>query len=156
MNRSQPFKIDLHSRRERIIGRILAREECIATAAWDRMEIKNAAHWWLLVAGDVRVPILPGDAPGTRISVDGQDFGMTLRARGAGVNVQIAEIAAKPLVSFDVERLIAKEQDEVLRNRLMQVLDLAVAQRLGQNDAFDLGSDARRDGCDADGLIGHG
>jgi hypothetical protein len=84
--------------------------------------------------------------------MDGQDFRITLRPGDAGVNVQIPEIPAKPLMSFDIERLIAKEQYEVIRKRLMQVLDLAVAQRLRQIETLNLRADARRDRCNADGL----
>jgi hypothetical protein len=72
------------------------------------------------------------------------------------VNVEVPEIAAKPFVSFDIERLIAKEQNEVIRKCLMQVFDLAVAQRLGQTDAFNFRADTRRARCNTDGLIGHG
>ena len=47
------------------------------------------------------------------------------------VNVQFAEISAEPLVGFHVHRLIAKEQNLMLRQRLMQLFDLTVAERLG-------------------------
>jgi hypothetical protein len=48
-------------------------------------------------------------------------------------------------VAFHVERLIAKEQDLMLRQRLVQLLDLVVAERLGERQAVDLGA-ARRTG----------
>src|SRR5260370_18035382 len=51
------------------------------------------------------------------------------------------------LVAFHVERLIAKEQDLMLRQRLVQLLDLAVAERLGERQAVDLGANARRGCC---------
>jgi hypothetical protein len=38
--------------------------------------------------------------------------------------VQVAKIAAERLVAFHVERLIAKEQNLMLRQRLVQLLDL--------------------------------
>jgi hypothetical protein len=34
-------------------------------------------------------------------------------------------------VGLHIQRLIAKEQNQVLRQRLMQLLDLTVAERLG-------------------------
>jgi hypothetical protein len=58
-------------------------------------------------------------------------------------------------VAFHVERLIAKEQDLMLRQRLVQLLDLAVAERLGERQAVDLGANARRDGHDIDGFVTH-
>jgi len=73
-----------------------------------------------------------------------------------GVNVQVAKIAAERLVAFLVERLIAKEQDLMLRQRLVQLLDLAVAERLGECQAVDLGANARRDRRDVDDFVAHG
>src|SRR6266566_6842322 len=71
------------------------------------------------------------------------------------VNVQVAKIAAERLVAFHVERLIAKEQDLMLRQRLVQLLDLAVAERLGERQAVDLGANARRNRRDVDGFVAH-
>jgi len=59
-------------------------------------------------------------------------------------------------MGFHVERLIAEKQHLVLRESLMQLLDLAVAERLGQRDALDIGADARRNRRDTDGSIAHG
>src|SRR6266581_1023664 len=81
---------------------------------------------------------------------------MSLRPGRAGVDMQLAEIAAEPLVGLDVHRLIAKEQNLVLRERLMQLLDLAVAERIGELDAFNQGTDARRNRRNLDGCIAHG
>ena len=66
------------------------------------------------------------------------------------MNVQLTEIPAEPLVEFHIHRLIAEEQHLMLRQRLMQLLDLAVAERLGQRDAGNLGADARRHRRDGD------
>ena len=49
----------------------------------------------------------------------------------AWMNVQnFAEISAKPLVGIDVHRLVAEENDLVLRQRLVQLIDLPVAERV--------------------------
>jgi hypothetical protein len=61
-----------------------------------------------------------------------------------GWDMQFAEIATEPLVGVHIQRLITKEQHLMLRQRLMQLLDLTVAERLRQRDAFDVGADARR------------
>src|SRR6266700_3975658 len=81
---------------------------------------------------------------------------MSCRPGRAGVDMQFAEIAAEPLVGVNVHRLIAKEQNLVLRERLMQLLDLAVAERIGECDALNHGTDARRNRRDLDGFIAHG
>jgi hypothetical protein len=51
---------------------------------------------------------------------------MSFRPRRAGVNVQFTEISAEPLVGFHIQRLIAKEQNLMLRQRLMQPSTWAV------------------------------
>ena len=76
------------------------------------------------------MPIFSGDALGIGVGMDGKDLGMSLRTGRVRVNVQLAEIAAERLVAFHVKQLIAKEQDLMLRQRLVQFLDLAVAERL--------------------------
>src|SRR5215467_14932399 len=102
------------------------------------------------------MPIFSGDALGIGVGMDGKDFGMSLRTWRVWVNVQLAETAPERLVAFHVKRLIAKEQDLMLRQRLVQLLDLAVAERLGERQAVDLGANARRDRRDVDGFVGHG
>jgi hypothetical protein len=59
-------------------------------------------------------------------------------------------------VAFHVERLIAKEQDLMLRQRLVQLLDLAVAERPGERQAVYFGANARRNRRDIDGFVAHG
>src|SRR6516164_9920082 len=91
------------------------------------------------------MPIFSGNALGIGVSMDGKD-----------VNVQLAKISAERLVAFHVKRLIAKEQDLMLRKRLMQLLDLAIAERIGERQAVDLGANAGRDRRHIDGFIAHG
>ena len=59
-------------------------------------------------------------------------------------------------MAFHVKRLIAKEQDLMLRQRLVQLFDLVVAERLGERQAVDLGANAGRHWRDVDGFIAHG
>jgi len=72
------------------------------------------------------------------------------------MDMQFAEMAAEPFVGLNVHRLIAKEQNLVLRKGLMQLFDLAVAKWIGKRDAFNQGTDARRNRRDLDGFIAHG
>ena len=68
------------------------------------------------------MPVLAVDALGLGIGMDRQDLGMSFRPGRAGVNVQFTEISAEPLVGFHIHRLIAEEQDLVLRQRLSAAL----------------------------------
>jgi hypothetical protein len=70
--------------------------------------------------------------------------------------MQFTEISAEPLVGFHIQRLIAKEQNLVLSQRLMQLLDLPVAERRRQRDAFNFGTDARCHRRNVDGFVAHG
>ena len=156
MGRGEPFEIDLHARRKRIVGCILAGKEGIAAGARHGVQVEDAAERGLLVAGDVRVPILAADALGIGIGMDRQNLGMSFRTRRIRVDVQLTEISAESLVGFHVQRLIAEEENLMLGQRLMHLLDLPVAERFRQYDALDSGANTRRDGTDADGVIGHG
>src|ERR1700757_4230072 len=81
---------------------------------------------------------------------------MTFGAGRARVNMQFTEISSESLVGFCIQRLIAEEQDLVIRQRLMQLLDLTVAERLRERGSFDIGADARRNRRDIYGFIAHG
>ena len=89
------------------------------------------------------MPVLPVDALGIGIGMDRQNLRMSFGPGRAGVNMQFTEISAEPLVGFHIQRLIAKEQNLALRQRLMQLLDLTVAEWLRKRDAFNIGADAR-------------
>src|SRR5215813_4978195 len=102
------------------------------------------------------MPIFSRDALGIGVGMDVKDFGMSLRTRRVWVNMQLAETAPERLVAFHVKRLIAKEQDLMLRQRLVQLFDLVVAERLGERQAVDLGANAGRDRRDVDGFVAHG
>jgi hypothetical protein len=156
MGRRQPFEIGLHALRQRVIGRILAGKQRVAANRRHRVEIKDARRRRLLIAGDVRMPVLAVDAPGLGVGMDRQDLGMSVRPGRAGMNVQFTEVAPEALVRVDIHRLVAKEQHLVLRQRVVQLLDLAVAEWLGEREACDLGADARRYRRDLDGFIAHG
>jgi hypothetical protein len=70
--------------------------------------------------------------------------------------MQFTEVAAETLVGFHIQRLIAEEQNLVFGQGLTHFLDLMVAERLRQRDAFDIGADARRHWRDTYGFIPHG
>src|SRR5262245_60273164 len=88
--------------------------------------------------------------------MDQQNLRMSFGPGCAGVNVQFTEISAEPLVGFHIQRLIAKERNLVLRQRLMQLLDLTVAEWLSQCDALDIGADARCNRRDTCGFVAPG
>ena len=88
--------------------------------------------------------------------MDRQNLGMSFGPGRARVNMQFTEIAPETLVRVHIHRLVAKEQHLVLRQRLMQLLDLTVAERLGEREARNLGADARCNRRDLDGFIAHG
>src|SRR5262245_2946001 len=88
--------------------------------------------------------------------MDRQNLRMSFGPGRAGVNMQFTEISAEPLVGFHIQRLIAKEQNLALRQRLMQLLDLTVAEWLRKRDAFNIGADARCNRRDTYGFVADG
>src|SRR5215469_6501233 len=102
------------------------------------------------------MPIFSGNALGIGVSMEGKALGMPLRTGRVREDVQLAKISAERLVAFHVKRLIAKEQELMLRKRLVQLLDLAIGDRFGERQAVDLGANGGRDRRDIDGFIAHG
>ena len=62
------------------------------------------------------------------------------RVRGR-MDVQLAELAPERLLPIEVEGLVAEEQHLVLDQRVVQLLELLVAQGPAEIDAGDLGAD---------------
>ena len=74
--------------------------------------------------------------------------------RRGGVDVQLAEQPAEGEVLVGRDVLVAEEDDEVLGERAVDLVQLAVRQRLGEIDAGDLRADDRRQLVDGDRLVG--
>jgi hypothetical protein len=71
------------------------------------------------------------------------------------MDVQLAEMTGQSHVLRQVDRLVAKEDHAEFRERVMQLLDLAVRERPGEIDVADLRADMGRERVDADGLVAH-
>jgi hypothetical protein len=65
---------------------------------------------------------------------------MPLRARRIRVDVQIAKMPAKRFLLFQIDLLIAEEQNLMLREGRVQIINLLVRQRGGQVDIGNLGA----------------
>src|SRR5205085_9621311 len=84
-------------------------------------------------------------------------FGMSLDRASAGwMNVKLAELAAEIGMLADAELLVTKENHQVVHQRVVDLLELLVAQRFGQVDTVDLGADHWRHLVHLDGLVAHG
>ncbi len=82
-------------------------------------------------------------------------LGMLLHPLHRGMDVELAEMLAEMLEGRHVDRLIAEEDDAVVEKRLVDVVDLAVGQRLLQIDARDLAADMRGEPLHLDRFITH-
>ncbi len=71
---------------------------------------------------------------------------MTLGTRRVRMDVQISEVPSEPLLLVEIDLLVAKEQDLMLRQRIMQVFDLPIAQLGGKIDVRYLGAKRWRQG----------
>src|ERR1700728_4376382 len=82
-------------------------------------------------------------------------LGMLLHALHRRVDVKLAEMLAEMLERRHVDRLVAEEDDAVVQERLVDVFDLAVGDRLHQVEAGNLAADMRREPLDLDRVVTH-
>ena len=79
--------------------------------------------------------------------------GSPVFVRGGGMDVQFAEQPAEGEMLLRRDVLIAEEDDEVLRQRAVELVHRPVGQRAGEVDAADFRADDRREPVDADRLV---
>ena len=71
------------------------------------------------------------------------------------MDMQRPEAAAERLVLLDRHVLVAKEDHQVVHQRIMHLLELLVAERPGEVDTDDFSADGGRKLAHVDRLIGH-
>src|SRR5262245_12144282 len=74
--------------------------------------------------------------------------------RSGRMDMEIAEPPAECQMLLRRESLIPEEDDEVLCQRTMELVELAIGERLAQVDVADLGADDGRQLFDRDGFVG--
>jgi len=72
------------------------------------------------------------------VGVDCDDLGMLGKARHATMNGQFAESPAEFFVTNMIKILITQKDDLMLHQRVVQLIDDLVRQRLGKVDTFNL------------------
>ena len=91
------------------------------------------------------MPILTRDVGGLLVRLDYENLGMIrYPGRRRRMHVEPAEAAAERLVLLDRQLLLAKEEHQMIHERIVHILELPVSELLGQVDAKDLGADAWR------------
>ena len=143
VNRSEPLQMLLHAVRQRVVRRIHIGKSGVAADLRHRVQIQGGPKRRLRIAAHIGMPDLPGDLFRVLVDVKVRDLGASRHGerRQGGRHVNIAEAPRHPHEALAIERLIAEEQCDVLYQRLMQVLDFGIRQRLGQIDAGNLGTD---------------
>ncbi len=117
------------------------------------LDIENAAHRRLEVAGHVGVPALPVRARTVLVGVDFHQRGLARLVRRGRMDVQLAEQPAESQMLLRRDVLVAEEDDDVLGQRPVDLVHRPVGQRLGEIDAIDLRADDRGQLVDADRFI---
>jgi len=103
------------------------------------------------------MPFLAGDALRFLVGPDHENLRVTLEpSRRGRMHMQLAEAAAEILLLLGRKRLLAKEDHEVLHERVMDLLELLVAELSTEIGAENLGADGRSQFPDLDRLIAHG
>src|SRR5215471_7120463 len=83
------------------------------------------------------------------------DQGFRTRSVAADADVEFSKMAPERLLGFVGELLIAKEQDQMIHQRGVELFDLTIAERPRQIDFADLGANVRGDRRYLDRLIVH-
>jgi hypothetical protein len=102
------------------------------------------------------MPLLAGVLGGRRLAVllrdvgDQQQLGIVgmAVARQVVVPVELAEAAAEGDVLLARDLLVAEQKDAALQERAMDLIELGVAERLGEIDALDLGAEGVAQGAE--------
>ena len=139
----------LHRRRERVAGRVHAREHRVAAVARDLDGAQDRAEGGALRVGVVGVPVVGAVAAG-RDLVEHVDLGIVVVLRLEGRDLDRAEMPREGDVVRLRQVLVAEEEHEVGVERVAERFDGLVREGLRQIDAADLGADLRRDGEDLD------
>src|SRR5262249_7306825 len=71
------------------------------------------------------------------------------------MNVQLAEPTTEVLLLIHIDRLIAKEDHEILQQGTMDLIELLIAQRLRQIDPMNFRTNVGRHLAHLDGVIAH-
>src|SRR5262245_48047807 len=71
------------------------------------------------------------------------------------MNVQLAEPPAEVLLLIHIDRLIAKEDHEVLQQGAMDLVELLIAEPLRQIDPVNFRTNVRSDLAHLDGVVAH-
>jgi hypothetical protein len=112
MDRGQAAQKSPHRFRKRIVRRIHAGEERIATDRRHLFEVKDRTHRRLCIARNIGMPLFAGNVLRVLVRFDDDDFGMPLvEPERRRMKVQSAEVASEILVLIGRQILITKEED---------------------------------------------
>src|SRR5262245_58713679 len=90
------------------------------------------------------MPFFTCDLAGLLVRLDDENLGMTREQnRRRRVHVELAKTATERLVLIDGQLLIAKEEQEVVHERIVDLLKLSIVERLGQIETKDLRANTR-------------
>src|SRR4051812_46488567 len=94
------------------------------------LDVKNAAHRRLLVAGHVAVPAFPIRTRAVLVGVDFHQGGQPGLVWSRGMDVQLAEMASKGQVLFRRELLTSEEDYQVFHQSPVDLVEEPVTEWL--------------------------
>ena len=154
VDRGHALEIPLHAVAERFVGGVHAGEQRVAAFGRAGLDVEDAAHRRLDIAGDVGVPTLAIGARAVLVGVDDHQLGLARLVRRGGMQVQVAPQPAEGEVLVGRDGLVAEENHRVLGQRAVQLVDGLVAERPAEVDATHLRAEDRREFVDGDALVG--
>src|SRR5262245_32430449 len=102
------------------------------------------------------MPLLAGHALRVLIRLDDEDLGLLFQPLGSRrMNMQLAEPPTETLMLIHIDRLIAKEDHEILQQGAMNLIELLIAEPLRQIDPMNLGANVGSDLAHLDAVVAH-
>ena len=153
VDRGEPFDVGLHAVGQRVVGGVGVGEQRVAAARRTLLEVEDRAHRRLLLARHVGVPTFAVGALGARLGADDHQLGKAGFVRRRRMDVKLAEQPPEREVLLGRDLLIAKEDDQVLDQRAVDLALLLGGERPRQIDAAELGADQRSELLDGEGPV---
>ena len=155
MHRRHPVQHPAQRLGQGFVCRVHIGEQRVAAAFGQGVDAQDGAHRRLLVARDIRMPILAIGVARIGVGVDDHRLRQAGQRGGGGVDVQFAEAATEGELLLGADVLIAEEDHQMIHQRLMDHIETGIVQRPGQIDATDFSADPRCQLADLDAVRRH-
>jgi hypothetical protein len=141
VDRGHAVEQRLHAVRQRLIGKVLVGEQCVAAIVRHLARVQHRSQRRPLEVADIGVPAAAEVARLPRLLADLDDLWLRGHAADEFVDLQLAEAAAESELLLRAQLLVVQEDHEVVEQCRADLADRRVRQRPGEVDARYLGAE---------------